>query len=83
MGHGAWGIGHWALVVILFPVASESYRGHGSAVSLPPLIVGTRHCRVLTVSNINSDATGVDISRNQDTTRCRSPKINRAMITSQ
>jgi hypothetical protein len=30
-------------------------------VSLPPLIVGTRHCRVLTVSNINSDATGVDI----------------------
>ena len=29
--------------------------------SLPPLIVGTRHCRVLTVSNINSDATGVDI----------------------
>ena len=30
--------------------------------SLPPLIVGTRHCRVLTVSNINSDATGVDIT---------------------
>jgi hypothetical protein len=25
--------------------------------------VGTRHCRVLTVSNINSDATGVDINR--------------------
>ena len=24
--------------------------------------VGTRHCRVLTVSNINSDATGVDIN---------------------
>jgi hypothetical protein len=24
--------------------------------------VGTRQCRVLTVSNINSDATGVDIS---------------------
>jgi hypothetical protein len=50
------------LPVISFPVASEGYRGHGSAVSLPPLIVGTRHCRVLTVSNINSDATGVDIT---------------------
>jgi hypothetical protein len=24
--------------------------------------VGTRHCRVLTVSNINSDATGVDMT---------------------
>jgi len=47
--------------VILFPVASEWYRGHGSAVSLQLMGVGTRHCRVLTVSNINSDATGVDI----------------------
>src|SRR5919199_1245721 len=25
----------------------ESQSGHGNAVSLPPLIVGTRHCRVL------------------------------------
>ncbi|MEG4499634.1 hypothetical protein QUB05_02690 [Microcoleus sp. F10-C6] len=30
--------------------------------SLPRLIVGTRHCRVLTLGNINSDATGVDIT---------------------
>jgi hypothetical protein len=29
--------------------------------SLQLIGVGTRHCRVLTVSNINSDATGVDI----------------------
>jgi hypothetical protein len=28
--------------------------------------VGTRHCRVLTVSNINSDATGVDINTDLD-----------------
>jgi hypothetical protein len=50
----AWGF-------IWFPVAWEWYRGHGSAVSLPELIVGTRHCRVLTVGNNNSHATGVDI----------------------
>ena len=30
--------------------------------SLQLMGVGTRHCRVLTVSNINSDATGVDIN---------------------
>ena len=30
--------------------------------SLQLMGVGTRHCRVLTVSNINSDATGVDMS---------------------
>ncbi|MEG4972990.1 hypothetical protein [Microcoleus sp. K4-B3] len=48
--------------IILFPVAPELYRGHGSAVSLPGLIVGTRHCRVLAVSNINADATGFDIT---------------------
>ncbi|WP_333031858.1 MULTISPECIES: hypothetical protein [unclassified Microcoleus] len=49
--------------------------GHGSAVSLPQnnqsssiknvtiarLIVGKRHCRVLTVGNINSDVTGFDL----------------------
>ncbi len=42
--------------------APELYRGHGSAVSLPPLIVGTRHCRVLISGYINSDATGFDIT---------------------
>ncbi len=26
------------------------------------LIVGTRHCRVLTLGNINSDATGIDMN---------------------
>jgi hypothetical protein len=49
--------------------------GHGNAVSLPQnnqsssmrdvtiarLIVGKRHSRVLTVGNINSDATGLDM----------------------
>jgi hypothetical protein len=29
--------------------------------SLPELIVETRQCRVLTVGNVNSDATGIDI----------------------
>ncbi|MEG4962294.1 MULTISPECIES: hypothetical protein [unclassified Microcoleus] len=51
--------------------------GHGNAVSLlqnnhqhsirdltiARLIVGKRHCRVLIVGNVNSDATGFDISR--------------------
>ena len=37
-------------------------RGQGSALSLPRLIVGKRHCRLLTVGNLNSDATGFDIS---------------------
>ncbi len=49
--------------------------GNGNAVSLPPnnhehsmrgvtigLIVGKRHCRFLTVGNINFDATGFDIA---------------------
>ena len=50
--------------------------GNGIAVSLPPnnhehsmrdvtiarLIFGKRHCRVLTVGNINFDATGFDIA---------------------
>ncbi len=31
-------------------------------VSLPRLIVGKRHCRVLALGNINSDATGFDIT---------------------
>ncbi|NJS12072.1 MAG: hypothetical protein HC789_17680 [Microcoleus sp. CSU_2_2] len=36
-------------------------RGHGNAVSLPGLIVGTPGTRgVLTMGNINSDATGFD-----------------------
>ncbi|MEG4496196.1 hypothetical protein QUB05_26465 [Microcoleus sp. F10-C6] len=45
--------------------------GHGNALSLPQLIVGKRHCRVLMVrvrtrlrlwGNINSDATEFDIT---------------------
>ncbi|WP_333024446.1 MULTISPECIES: hypothetical protein [unclassified Microcoleus] len=32
-------------------------------VTVARLIVGTRHCRVLTVGNINSDATGFDIGQ--------------------
>ncbi len=31
---------------------SRWLRGHGSAVSLPRLIVGKRHCRILTLSNL-------------------------------
>ncbi len=31
----------------------------------PDIIVGTRHCRVLTVGNINTDATGFDITNNK------------------
>ncbi|MEG4090407.1 hypothetical protein [Microcoleus sp. Pol12B4] len=49
--------------MISFPVAPELYRGDGSAVSLPGLIVGTRHGRVLAVGNINSDATGFGITQ--------------------
>ena len=30
--------------------------------SLPQLIVGKRHSRILIVGNINSDATGIDIT---------------------
>ena len=33
-------------------------EGHGTAVSLPQLIVGKRHCRVLIMGNVNVDATG-------------------------
>jgi hypothetical protein len=33
----------------------------GSDVTIARLIVGTRHCRVLTVGNINSNATGFEI----------------------
>ncbi len=43
---------------------ARSRGGHGNAVSLPQnnrLIVGTRQCRVLTLGNINFDATGFDI----------------------
>ncbi len=36
--------------------------GHGSAVSLQLIMVGTRHCRVLISGNINSNATGNDIT---------------------
>ena len=51
-----------AMYVISIPAAPEGYRGHGSAVSLPRLIVGTWHCRVLISGDINSDATGIDIT---------------------
>ena len=36
------------------------------AVSLQLIGVGTRHCRVLIVGNINSDATGFDITEYPD-----------------
>ncbi len=45
----------------IIPAAPELYRRHGSAVSLPRLIVGTRQCRVLISGYINSDATGFDM----------------------
>ena len=44
-----------------FRLRRNDKRGHGSAVSLPLLIVGKRHCRVLISPNINSDAIGFDI----------------------
>jgi hypothetical protein len=48
--------------MISIPAApSGDKRGYGSAVSLPRLIVGTRHCRVLISGNINSDTTGIDM----------------------
>jgi hypothetical protein len=40
---------------------NDNNGGHGNAVSLPRLIVGTRYCRVLTVGYINSDTNGFDI----------------------
>ncbi len=47
----------------ILAIGNDLNGGHGSAVSLPRLIiVGTRHCRVLIVGNINSDATGFDIT---------------------
>ncbi|MEG3988078.1 hypothetical protein QUA13_13170 [Microcoleus sp. S28C3] len=40
-------VGNWyQLAIISFPVPPELYRGDGTAVSLPELIVGTRHCRL-------------------------------------
>ena len=44
-----------------FRLRRNDKRGHGSAVSLPRLIVGRRHCRVLISGYINSDATGFDM----------------------
>ena len=35
------------VLVISIPAAPQQYRGHGSAVSLQLIAVGTRHCRVL------------------------------------
>src|SRR4028119_1512632 len=50
------------LSLISFPLAPELYRGQGSAVSLPRLTVGTPHCPVLAVGNIDSDANRFDIT---------------------
>ena len=63
MGHGAWGILIW------------TNGGHSKSRFLRPkiivmlardvttaqLIVGKRHCRVLTLGNINSGVTGFDM----------------------
>jgi len=43
-------------------ISSICYRGHGTAVSLPLIAVRTRHCRVLAVGNINSDANEFEIN---------------------
>jgi hypothetical protein len=48
------------------PFVATTKVGHGSAVSLPRLIVGKRQCRVLISGYINSDATGFDISHGSD-----------------
>ncbi|MEG4108154.1 hypothetical protein [Microcoleus sp. S13_C5] len=67
--------------LISFPVASEGYRGHGSAVFLPRLIVGTRHCRVLALGNINSDARGVDIKGKTLTVNSQLLTVNSQQLT--
>ena len=46
----------------ILAIDNDLNRGYGTAVSLPRLIVGTRHCRILIVGNINSDAMGFDIT---------------------
>jgi hypothetical protein len=48
--------------VISIPVAPELDRGHGSAISLARLIVGTRGTRHVLALGNNSDATGFDIT---------------------
>src|SRR4028118_1224696 len=50
------------LSLISLSVAPELDRGHGTPLSLPPLIVGTPHCSVLAVGNVNSDASRFDIT---------------------
>jgi hypothetical protein len=55
----------------LYKIETRQFKreGHGNAVSLPQLIVGTWQCRFLMVrlrsttaiGNVNSDATGFDI----------------------
>ncbi|MBD1814695.1 hypothetical protein H6F65_24070 [Microcoleus sp. FACHB-DQ6] len=49
--------------------------------SLPRLIVGTRHCRVLTVGNINSDASGVDIKGKPLTVNSQQSTVNSQQLT--
>ena len=45
-----------------FRRSRNGYRGDGSAVSLPRLIVGTRHCRLLRLLRLyHSDANGINI----------------------
>ncbi len=66
MGNGAWGIGNWAWVIsislTLLMIETEE-----TVLPCPyaRLIVGKRHCRLLIVGNINSDATGFDITNSQ------------------
>jgi hypothetical protein len=49
-----------------FPTPKRS-RSQLNDVTIAQLIVRTRQCRVLTVGNINSDATGCDITQNSRT----------------
>ena len=66
IGHGEWGIGHWALELISIPVTLRHDRGDGSAVSLRQI-----NCRDTALpspdfGNINnSDATEFDRTNNQ------------------
>ncbi len=45
------------------PAAPESLEDTAVPFPYGRLIVGTRHCRVLILGNINSDATGIEINQ--------------------
>ena len=50
-------------ILYQFRLCWNDKRGHGNAVSLPRSIVGRRHCRILILGNLNSDATRIDFIR--------------------